>query len=587
CSGEMDAGAGGGAAGAAGSGSRGAGQSVQSISAGNTSSSQCAVGSVRCDGNWVVRCEEGGQTTAEETCAFACHEGACSGSCIPKTLRCSGQERQRCDDAGEWQTLETCSNVCTPAACAQTCTEGARQCSGTIVMRCSGGKLVEDTDCGFVCKDGACSGTCQPGARRCMDGAASSCGVDGMWQAPAECATECVDGSCTGACMPGAQRCAGSSAYQRCNELGQWGSNQGCPGACFLGNCSGDCVPGAVRCQGGSNYQTCEVDGRWGTATSCNTGACVDGRCMGMCTPGAKRCDPGGAARVQTCSNQGTWQAGVTCAGGSCSGGVCAQDCTPNTRRCDPIAPQNFQTCTAQGNWGTSQTCPQAASCSGAGQCIIVMSGCDAGQSPDWLSPPQSGGNSSLDDPRWGSAPAETFTGTFGFNTGGYILLVDRATKQLALSIRMTMGPNEAPTPADYVYFAATPNVSGSPSARSAAIPLIDLLAGEGPKQMTSFETKVFGTSWQSENVAWVQDASAWHGGPNDGVSWAVQLHVDLSLLGIDLAKPFRIALAAHADGATGDLTTPKDAGMLTNMPEAWAQARIESSGCVSRVKLE
>src|SRR3954451_4804992 len=90
--------------------SAGAGPAGQTVSGsgGATAPAVCASGSVRCDENWVVRCKEAGETEAEETCAFACQEGACTGVCTPKTLRCDGQQRQRCNDAGDWEAMETC-----------------------------------------------------------------------------------------------------------------------------------------------------------------------------------------------------------------------------------------------------------------------------------------------------------------------------------------------------------------------------------------------------------------------------------------------------------------------------------------------
>ncbi|HKU45197.1 MAG TPA: hypothetical protein VJR89_43860 [Polyangiales bacterium] len=118
-------------------------------------------------------------------------------------------------------------------------------------------------------------------------------------------------------------------------------------------------------------------------------------------------------------------------------------------------------------------------------------------------------------------------------------------------------------------------------------IPLIELLAGEGARPIVEFDASAFsGGGWMSESAAWLQHASVWRGGPNDGVSWAVSFRADLLGLGVDPSKPFRIALAVNAQGAASDLTTPAGVGMLTNMPSVWALAR-PSSACVGRVVLE
>lgn len=263
-----------------------------------------------------------------------------------------------------------------------------------------------------------------------------------------------------------------------------------------------------------------------------------------MCTPGEQRCTD--ALSVQTCELNGEWAAAsTTCVDQACSQGKCVSSAPPTTT-------------------------------------------CQMGQSPDWWSSEADGGNTSLDDPRWGAAPIVPFESTFGFNPGGYIVLLDRAAGRLSVSIRVTMGPAELPAPDDYIYFGATPNVADAPAARSVTVPLRAMMAGDDATPISTFQSSVYTTTWQSGNKAdWAQNIAAWRGGPDDGFSWAVNLVVDLTRVGIDVSKPFRVALAIHAEGSTQDLTVPANTGGLILTPSGWAAATITASGCVERVALQ
>lgn len=562
----------------------------------------CAPGGVRCDQNTVVRCEEAGRTRLEETCPFVCEDGACTGSCTPKTLRCDAQDRERCNESGDWETIEKCPSVCTPAGCQTACIEGSRQCSGMALMRCTSGTFIEETTCGFICDQGVCIGECLPGSKACTSGDAVSCGADGMWMEPKECSNTCADGACTGVCDPGTKRCAGTTAFQVCSANGQWGMNESCGGlACYDGKCTGLCSPGASRCSGSSSVQTCEAKGEWGTAMACPNQVCIDDRCTGACTPGLHRCDPTNSAHVQTCSDEAQWEAGSACPFGACRDGVCTGECTASARRCDPANVMRYQVCGSDGTWSAAQACPQSGTCMASGQCAAppvtstpppittpppVTMHCEASQVPDWYSSAQAGGNSSLDDSRWGTAPAAAFAASPGFNPGGYVILLDRVAKQFAVSVRVTMGPNETPASNDYVYFGVTPNLAGAPSGRSVVIPLMEMNPGEIAKPVPSVQTSSLTDTWHTDNATWVEHVAAWRGGTNDGFSWAVSFKVDFGAALIDATKPFRIAIAAHAEGVASDLSTPPGGEMLATNPGAWALGSVDPNQCLPRVVL-
>lgn len=496
------------------SGASGAGAAAQARA--------CAPGSVSCDGLSVVSCGSDARTTVEDTCVFACSEGACVGSCTPDTWRCAGQERQRCDAMGEWHTVETCVANCTAAACTETCVDDALECSTSDVMRCVQGRFVTQTTCGFICDGGSCAGECQPGSRRCSNGSASTCSLNGMWLESTACANACVDGSCTGACSPGEQRCAGTSGHQQCNELGQWSETVSCGDrACTLGSCSGDCSG--------------------------------------------------------------------DCAGAAGSAGMVSSECAPSVRRCDPANSTRFQTCTDRGAWDMGQACGAGISCAGQGRCNAAAVGCKAGQSPDWYSPVSAGGNPTLDDSRWGDTPVSEFISTFGFQPGGYTLILDRGAQQLAITVRITLGPSEVPAPSDYVFFGIAPDAADAATAHSVIMPLIDMPPASGPAPLSNIDASLLqGGRWQSDpSNTWVQHASVWRGGPNDGYSWVVSFKVDLAAMALDPSESFRVAIAAHAEGAPRDMTTPGDASVLTALPNAWAQALSDSATCVAHVTLQ
>jgi hypothetical protein len=224
-------------------------------------------------------------------------------------------------------------------------------------------------------------------------------------------------------------------------------------------------------------------------------------------------------------------------------------------------------------------------SCSGAGECASQTT-CGAGSSPDWYSPATAGGHRGLDDPRWGTDPAAAFETTLSEGAGGYIILYNRETKQLAVSVRITLGSEEAPSPSDRIFFAITPNISGAPLARRLMLPLSELQPGAVATGLSQFDVAMLTDDWRPDDRAWVQNASAWRGGPGANLSWAVNFRADLPLAMIDPSKPFRVILTVELEHAPRELTTPAEAGLLKEMPTSWALATIDPTLCTQRVVL-
>lgn len=496
-------------------------------------------------------------------------------------LRCSGD--QSCEDT-QLCIFGVCNDTCASSSDCKNlggCLDTGR---GMACLRLEDNACVQDADCPAHahCIRGRCLSECEGrDDAPCLIGAPCSVGA---------CSAASVDSSSAGETAAGSSGNGGANARPTPMLAGAGGGGS-------LG-----CLGQTVRCAG-LERQRCDDMGVWHAVETCSK-TCTPAACTepsssssagssgsdsgSECPAGATRCDPDAAANVQTCSMARTWQASAACPSGVCMDGACTGECTPDTRRCAANIPSTFQICTAQHTWGGAQACPQGGACSGAGECAAPAAmSCMPGQSPNWYAAASQGGNPSLDDPRWGAEPAPAFAGTFGFESGSYVIVFDRLAKQLAVSLRVTAGASEAPDARDYVYFAATPNISGAPTARNVLIPLIDLRAGEGPKSIAQFAASAYVKSWQAESGGWVQHVSAWRGDANARLSWAVNLRIDLAAISIDVTKPFRIAIAAHAEGAARDLTTPVELGMLTEMPASWARARVDPTRCVDRVVLE
>jgi hypothetical protein len=207
--------------------------------------------------------------------------------------------------------------------------------------------------------------------------------------------------------------------------------------------------------------------------------------------------------------------------------------------------------------------------------------------SPDWYSAAASGGNPGWNDPRWGSDAPVSFEKTFSGQPGSYIIVFDRAAGELAVTVRVTMGPDEAPDPGDAVMFAVASNDMNSPVARSATLTPVPLDIGAGPQALTPATSEYTG-SWQSSNPpdAWLLHASEWRGVQGNTPSWVVNFRIKLSAAGLDPAKPFGVALNVQIKGAPSDLSTPSNLAQWLDQPPTWPRANLTTISCVARVPL-
>lgn len=469
-----------------------------------------------------------------------------SGSCSPKAQRCLGKLRQVCSDSGSWQPMETCPRICMPSGCTNGCTEGVRSCNDRTIVMCKGGRMVDQEQCPFACQSGACTGDCEPGTTQCSDGGVATCAADGRWSTPAKCLNACVDGACAGVCTPGAQRCAGSMGYQACSSAGEWGANQTCSGQ-----------------------------------------ACVDGMCRGDCTPGARRCKPATASDIESCSAAGKWEAATACQNQACIDGMCRGECVPGGTRCDPADTTLTQVCDAHGAWMRNQQCSGELKCASEGRC--VQPSCPSGMTPDWTSAAGMGGDPSWNDPRWGADPPVKLDAGFDVDTAGYIAVLDRSAGTLALTFRVSLGASEAPEPTDQIYVGILSNMQNNGViARAVTLSPPRLPPSAGPTPITNLAVAQYEGAWSTPatpTAMFVRDASAWRGGSTDTLSWTVSLKLDLTAAGVDVTRSFRMALRIHIDGR-GELITPGDRAVLSDIPTEWAVVSLAALPCVSRVSL-
>jgi hypothetical protein len=68
-------------------------------------------------------------------------------------------------------------------------------------------------------------------------------------------------------------------------------------------------------------------------------------------------------------------------------------------------------------------------------------------------------------------------------------------------------------------------------------------------------------------------------------LSWSLSLKLDLTAADVDTTRSFRMAIRIHLDGL-GDLMTPGDRPMLSDVPMQWAVVSLAGLACVSRVSL-
>ena len=548
----------------------------------------CKPGATRCNDNVVMRCDSGGRFRDEQTCAYQCKNGACVGSCRAGEQRCQDRTRQSCDDKGNWIDIEVCRNSCTPGACTGggACSEGARSCNGTSVMVCRRGQLVEAQRCDFLCQAGACTGSCVPDSHQCRSRTLYTCDAAGAWSMPVDCPNACVNGACGGDCQPGTQRCATENSFQLCNNRGQWSPGVECRGqACKNGECTGECSPGAARCEGGTSLATCSASGDWSSAVACPNQICSGDRCSGMCAPGSTRCRPDATQQPQLCTAQGSWQDAPRCAANqACVNGTCGGVCAPNLKRCDPLDEHSVQTCMPNGQWSVATPCPDALVCDDRAECGAVPS-CPPDASPDWYAP-GAGANRVLNDPRWGGA-LDRFAGGSESdpNAGGYAIVFDRPSGQLAVSLRALA--EDMAGAQDYVFFGVRSDTVGA----AVRLPLAVEPGASDPLPLsggTAYE--LVGNAWEeSQDPIWLQHVRAWVMSPE--ASWAVSFRVDLATIGIDPASPVRVGLGLHVENMSAEYNPATPAQLMADMPPGgmsrnWPALDLSAVKCTERVRL-
>jgi hypothetical protein len=232
------------------------------------------VAQLRCVGDVVVQCSEGGEwQPASEPCTFGCSGGACL-QCAPGSLGCAevGSVPRQCSELGRWVSLGPCDferPYCSEGVCLA-CAVGARRCSAEgVPQTCtSEGTWSDEAGCGegqtCVAATGAC-GRCSEGdARRCV--------------------------GLRGNCASGRQLCRADSTWGPCDvepredtcDPGDDGNCDGIPNAPDSGGC------------------TCEADVPCGLSSALAVGQCrlgtsvcaagVAGECTGVVTPAERDC---------------------------------------------------------------------------------------------------------------------------------------------------------------------------------------------------------------------------------------------------------------------------------------------------------
>ncbi len=132
------------------------------------------------------------------------------GACVPGHAWCDGNWLVRCDDDGETLVETPCPGVsgCGNGECKGECKANAGTCQGTVAKVCNGtgtGFYLKPCEPG-VCVDGQC-GVCYPGTRTCQDEATvAQCSQDGSSMEfvedcdPEKTKTACFMGTCVSMC---------------------------------------------------------------------------------------------------------------------------------------------------------------------------------------------------------------------------------------------------------------------------------------------------------------------------------------------------------------------------------------------------
>lgn len=335
----------------------------------------CATGAHRCNGEYLLRCEDGEWTLAE-TCATKDHCDSTVGRCTVCSTAgqrtCRGAERVQCStDRSEWTRIEVCESedICSPTTCAP-CRPGDVQCVGDPARElqvCNDEQrweTVDTCDSETLCRlseeaaETSPGGVvecleprCEPGALRCDGPYLQRCRQSSdNWDLVDVCAS-------TALCAMAANAGSGSAATQNmcplgCGQAGRY-------------RCT-DNVP--ERCAEDLTQWVPLTDGPCPTEAPCDT---ETGTCR-PCTPGTFRCNE---ASVEECTAEQTWKPVKTCEtaalcsvqqdqAGKWSWACKEPACAPGETRCNPDNPAVLEQCnTDRTGFRMLQVCASAALC--------------------------------------------------------------------------------------------------------------------------------------------------------------------------------------------------------------------------------
>jgi hypothetical protein len=275
---------------------------------------ECTPGSVVCDDQTVVTCNNEGAVVSSEACSerlecasspggCVCEDGDCTVlACVPDSGRCVGNAAQRCAaDGRAYLPAEDCGeNFCVSGTCqARVCEPSTQVCRDETVVTCNADGTAGDfVDCAATSQLCAASGdgaecvarACEPSSVECAVTGFSRLVCDARGAATTEIACPtgnyCDDGSCVAqVCTPGsAAVCSGNDVVQ-CDSLGsELVTVASCGSAgCTAGVCADPCAAatGNLGCEFYAvdldNYRDeCVSDAECAAPAVCTSGLCSD-----------------------------------------------------------------------------------------------------------------------------------------------------------------------------------------------------------------------------------------------------------------------------------------------------------------------
>ena len=331
-----------------------------------TTVSECEENTFWCDGNNLMKCENGNKSVkeycnAEQVCdetSSSCKAKGKEPDCTNDTWECQTNRLMQCQN-GKWNLQIDCSagqKICNAAAhtCDESgssiavCNNGQKACSNNAIMECENNaytKLVQQCSSEQSCNSNTlkCDDQilikCKDGAIKCAGKTPMVCS-DNDWVAQSPCGANETCNSVTGtcdkvSCTSGAASCDSSNTLTYCDSNGQ-NQTRKCTGNTVCDAQSADCVdPDAGKCTvngqkiddgaticSGNNLITCH-NGSTST-NSCGYGVCRenDTQCSEYksCTIGsmtiahnALACGEGGKSIVRC--NDGNLETTSTCSG--------------------------------------------------------------------------------------------------------------------------------------------------------------------------------------------------------------------------------------------------------------------------------